>query len=449
MKYDVIVLGGGVAGLSAAVSLQNKYPNKKIALIREEEKGMVPCGMPYIFGQLNYDVDADVKPHAPFMKAGGTLFVDTVTKIDRAEKFVVTEENGSLQYDKLIIATGSEPIIPTFIEGYDNPNVYYIKKSYAYMSKLAPVLKSSKRIAIIGGGFIGLETADELASDSEKQITVVEMQDHILSLAFSEPFSEKAEDALKERGVKVLTKTMLQSVSQSGDDTILNFKDGGHLAVDTVIFALGYRPVTEIAQKAGLSLNRFKAIVVDNFMRTEDKDIVAIGDCAKKRDFFTRKESNAMLASVAGAESRYAVENLFDITSVKSSLGTIRVFGTVLNELAFGVAGVTAKEADMENMDVVIGRFSGIDKHPAKLQGVNKVEAHLTVLRKTGTIIGGEISGGQTIGEMINVLGVAIQSQLTVHDFYTYQLGTQPLLTAGPTVVPLMKAAENVIRQLG
>ena len=448
MKYEVIVIGGGPAGLSAAMALQTKYPQKKILLIREEEKGMVPCGMPYIFGLLKYNVDADVKPHAPFMKAGGTFIADTVTEINREAQFIITQNNETISYDKLVIATGSEPMIPTFIKGYDNPNIYYIKKSYSYMSELAPVLKAAKRIAVIGGGFIGLETADELASDSSKEVTVIEMQEHVLSLAFSKPFSMQAEVALAERGVNVRTNTSLQAVSQEGDDTVLTFNDESTLAVDVVIFALGYKPQVSLAKKAGLGLNRFGAIVVDNFMRTEDENIVAIGDCAKKRDFFTRKESNAMLASVAGAESRYVAENLFEISSVKNSLGTIRVFGTVLHEVAFGVAGINAKEASLENMDIVLGTFVGIDKHPAKIPGAKKVEVHLTVLRKTGTIIGGEISGGVSVGEMTNVLSMAIQSQLTIYDFYTYQMGTQPLLTAGPTVIPLMKAAEHIIRQL-
>ncbi len=449
MKYDVIVLGGGPAGLSVAMALKAKYSNKSILLIREEEKGMVPCGMPYIFGKLNYDVDADVKPHGQFIKIGGVFMVDTVTEINREAKFVLTKNNDAISYEKLIIATGSEPMVPKFIKGYDNPNVYYIKKSYQYMVKLAKVLKPAKRIAIIGGGFIGLETADELASDSDKEIAVIEMQDNVLSLAFSKPFSQKAEEALSKRGVKVLTQTSLQEVEQKGTDTILHFNDGSNLAVDAVIFALGYRPRVDVAVKAGLPVNRFGALIVDNFMRTDDENIVAIGDCAKKRDFFTRKDSNAMLASVAGSESRFVAENLFEVTSIKNSLGTIRVFGTVLNEVSFGVAGITAKEASMENMDIVMGTFTGFDKHPATMPDTNKVEVHLTVLRKTGTIIGGEISGGATVGEMINVLSMAIQSQLTIYNFYTYQMGTQPLLTAGPTVVPLMKAVENIIRQLG
>lgn len=315
------------------------------------------------------------------------------------------------------------------------------------MKEIAPKIKESKSVAIIGGGFIGLEVADELASDKEKEVTLVEMQENVLSLAFSKTFSEKAESVLQKHCVNILTSTGLLEVEQVEDNQVkLHFSNNSSIIVDSVIFALGYRANTQFAKDAGLSVNKFGALNVDNFMRTQDSDIVAIGDCAKKRDFFTRKDSNAMLASVAGAESRFVAENLFTITGIKNSIGTIRVFSTVLNGLVLGVAGITEKEAASENMNVVIGKFSGLDKHPEKLPDANRVDIHLTVMKETGAIIGAEISGGQTVGEMINVMAVAIQSRLTIHELYTYQIGTQPLLTAGPTVTPIMKAIENTIR---
>ncbi|MBN2618056.1 MAG: FAD-dependent oxidoreductase [Spirochaetales bacterium] len=447
MIYDVVVIGGGPAGLSVAMTLKTKYKMKSILLIKEEEKGLVPCGMPYIFGKLNYNVDNDVKSHKPFLDAGGELLLDKVTLLNRDEKSIRTVSNKIISYNKLVLATGSDPLIPTFIKGYDNPNIYYIKKSYNYMKEIAPKIKESKSVAIIGGGFIGLEVADELASDKEKEVTLVEMQENVLSLAFSKTFSEKAESVLQKHCVNILTSTGLLEVEQVEDNQVkLHFSNNSSIIVDSVIFALGYRANTQFAKDAGLSVNKFGALNVDNFMRTQDSDIVAIGDCAKKRDFFTRKDSNAMLASVAGAESRFVAENLFTITGIKNSIGTIRVFSTVLNGLVLGVAGITEKEAASENMNVVIGKFSGLDKHPEKLPDANRVDIHLTVMKETGAIIGAEISGGQTVGEMINVMAVAIQSRLTIHELYTYQIGTQPLLTAGPTVTPIMKAIENTIR---
>jgi len=447
-KYDVIVIGGGVAGLSLSIGLAKKHKDKSLLLIRKEEKGLVPCGIPYIFGKLNNDIDLDVKSHKPLLDAGAKLLVDKVISIDRKNNLIKTNNAGNIAYEKLVIATGSNPLIPTFIKGYDNPNVYYIKKSYKYIKTLTPILKQAKKIAIVGGGFIGLEVADELATDKSKQITIIEMQGNCLSTAFSPAFCHKAETSLKNHGIEVLTNKKVSAVEQGENSPKVIFSDNSELSVDIIIFALGYKPTTQLAVDAGLGLNKFGAIDVDGFMRTDDPNIFAIGDCAKKKDFATRKDSNAMLASVAGAESRFLAENLYGINTIRNSLGTIRIFSTSLNDDVFASAGMTEVEAENENISILTGEFKGYDRHPVSLPCATETQVRIHVMTETGYIVGAEITGGVSVGEMINVIGTAIQAKLTIYNLYTFQVGTQPLLTGGPTVTPILKAVENAIEKI-
>ena len=169
---------------------------------------------------------------------------------------------------------------------------------------------------------------------------------------------------------------------------------------------------------------------------------------AQKVDFITGKNINAMLASVAGAESRLLVENIFGIKTRRNCLGTIRIFSTSLNNEVFASVGITKEEADRENVKVFTSEFMGADKHPETLPNTSKVTVKLTIMQDAFHIIGAEIHGGVSVGEMINVVGTAIQAKLNIYDFYTFQIASQPLLTGGPTVYPIIKALEGAIRKI-
>jgi pyruvate/2-oxoglutarate dehydrogenase complex dihydrolipoamide dehydrogenase (E3) component len=155
-----------------------------------------------------------------------------------------------------------------------------------------------------------------------------------------------------------------------------------------------------------------------------------------------------MLASTACAEARIAGMNLYKLRSVKTFDGTIAIFSTVIGETAFGAAGLTESMAKKEGCDVVIGTFDGIDKHPGTLVHTHKQMVKLIVARDSGIILGGKVIGGKSTGELINVIGLAIQNKMTVSSILTAQIGTHPLLTAPPTAYPFIKCAEVVAKKI-
>jgi pyruvate/2-oxoglutarate dehydrogenase complex dihydrolipoamide dehydrogenase (E3) component len=211
---------------------------------------------------------------------------------------------------------------------------------------------------------------------------------------------------------------------------------------------MGYRPNTNLAEKSGISINEKGFIKVDEYMRTDNPDIMAVGDCAEKRDFITRKLSGVMLASTACAEARIAGMNLYKLSSVKTFSGTIAIFATALGETGFGVAGLTESVARKEGFDIVTGTFEGIDKHPGALPNTHKQVIKLIAAREGGLILGGEVIGGPSTGELTNIIGLVIQNKMTVNSILTAQIGTHPLVTASPTAYPLIKAAEVVAKKI-
>jgi NADH oxidase (H2O2-forming) len=446
-KYDVIIIGGGPAGLSLGSSICKYYKDKSVLLIREKDKNLVPCGIPYTFYDLS-SVDKGVKDPKAFLKEGGKLSIDKVLRIDRDLKTVKTAK-GEYGYDKLVLATGSKPVIPKFIKGYDSENVFYVYKDYDYIKQLKEKILGAQKIAIVGGGFIGVEIAEQASKFSGKQISLVELEASCLSAVFSQATCGEIEKQIKACGIELFTSSKVTELkAREGKVGTVLLEDGRHIETDLVILALGYSPNSELAQKAGLKINRFGAVRVDTYMRTEDRNIFAIGDCAQKIDFITRRSSQVMLASIAGAESRVVASNIFSVKTMRHNLGTIGIFSTVINGKTFAAAGMSEGQAREQNISFVIGEFEGYDKHPLAFKGTNRIHVRLLITEESASIIGAEVSGGVTCGEIINTIGIAIQAKLDIYELYSYQVGTHPLLTGGPTVYPLMKALEDSISKL-
>lgn len=448
-SYDVIIIGAGPSGIITGVTSKKRNPDKSFLMIREEDKGLVPCGIPYIFHDLE-DISQNLMGPAPFVNAGGEVLVDTVTDIDIHGKTLQTKSGKSFSYDKLVFATGSIPTIPTFIKGYDLKNVEYIAKSYNYINGLMDRIRPAVNIVVIGGGFIGAEVAEQLAKHKDKNVTLVEREKHCLCRAFSADFATFADEHLKNAGVNVLTDCIVKELQgNNGEVESVILGDGRSIKADLVFSAIGYKPRTELAERAGLQLTSNSTIRVDRYMRTEEKDVYAVGDCSQTSGFITGRTDNIMLASTATAEARTLGYNLFSISLLRTFFGTLSVFSTELDGFVFASAGAIEQTAKEANVDYVVGRFEDVDRHPGTLPGAKKIIIKIIVSPENGEIIGGEIYGGKSVGELINLVSLAIQKYVTVYEMISFQTGTHPLLTTAPTKYALVKACENAIMNIG
>jgi NADPH-dependent 2,4-dienoyl-CoA reductase/sulfur reductase-like enzyme len=444
MKHtDVLIIGGSAAGMVTAVTGKAHYPRKSFILVKKQKDVMVPCGIPYIFGTLESSEKNLMPVDALMEKSGIESLVDEAVEIKKEEKQVKFASGEVIGYDKLVIATGSTPVKPAWLKGADLANVFVIPKDRPYLDSMNDALKKARNVAVIGAGFIGVELSDEL-NKRGYNVTLIEKLPHILNLAFDVELSDKIHEMLEERGVKIITGKGIASVN--GKDTVesIALEDGEELKMDAVILSMGYHPNSALARSSGIYVDEDNFVAVDEYMRTHEKDVFAVGDCAQKRDFVTRRRVPTMLASTACAESRICGMNLFNLHVVKTFSGTIAIYSTAIGDVGFGTAGVTEQRAMEEGIDVLSGLFEGIDRHPGNLPGAHKQIVKLVTARHSGVIIGGEVIGGLEAGELTNVIGMAIQNRMTVNSLLTAQIGTHPCLTASPAAYPLIKSAETI-----
>ena len=441
-SFDVVVVGGSAAGIPAAITSRRHYPNKSVLLIRKEDKVLIPCGIPYVFGLVG-SPEGNLIPDGVLGANEIQFLIDEVTEIDREGRTVTTAGGETVGYDRLVLATGSGPAVPP-IPGIDKENVFAIKKEVPYLHKMCEALDQASDIVIVGCGFIGVEIAEECRrSHPNANISIVEMLRHCLQLVYDEAFCIKAEQALRDQGVSLLLDEKVECFTGDGQVAGVRLASGKEIAADVVIVGIGAAPNAELAVNAGLAIGPLKGIEVDRYMETSDPHIFACGDCADKVSFFDGKPSGLKLASIATMEARIAGANLFGPRRV--NLGVIGVYSTLLGNTAFAAAGLTETLARQKGYRIVVGEAEAVNRHPGSMPGAEMLKVKLIFEAGSGEILGGQVSGAKSGGELINAISACIHQRMTADDIATFQTGTHPALTASPIAYQLVNAAEMAI----
>lgn len=439
-QADIVVVGGSAAGLAAAFTARRHYADKSITLVRKENQVLIPCGIPYIFGTLGSS-QKNLIPDAGLQKNRVDLLLAEVTDVDRETRTLYTTE-GEIRYERLVLAMGSRPAMPP-IPGFDLDGVFAAVKDVEFLDSLRKRLEAVEDVVVIGGGFIGIEFADEINKMGNKNITIVEIAEHCLVLAYDKEFCIEMEKMLESRGIHIRTSTKVEQISGNGKVEHVILSDGTEINADAVILGIGAVANVDLARKMELRIGLTGSIAVDRTMKTSDDNIYACGDCAEKISFFGGKASPLKLASIASAEARIAGANLFGIR--RENVGTVGVWSTCVGNLALATAGLTESMATEQGYNVAAVTVQGPNRHPGILPGAAKTTVKLVFERNSGVILGGQVMGDASVGEMINAVSACVQSRMTAEQIAMFQMGTHPLLTASPIVYPLVDAAETAI----
>ena len=440
VKSELVIIGGSAGGIQAAICAQKHHGLKDILVIRSEVEAVVPCGIPYIYGTLGA-VEKNIMPDKLLGEA--KLKVAEAVSIDRKGKTVTLGDGEVVGYNKLILATGSNPIQPP-IPGIDKKNVWFVRKHADYLRQMESAMDHARHIVVVGGGFIGVEFADECRKRGH-EVTIVELLEHCLQLVCPEDLCIRSEEALRQRGVEVITSNAVKSIDGTDKVESVTLESGERINCDMVIVGIGVVPNVKLAKEAGLEIGSTGGIKVDEFQRTTDPDILAVGDCAEKYSFFNGQPVPVRLASVATREGKIAAADLYH--PQWRNIGTIGVFSTIVGETAIAVSGLTDAQAAKLGYSVVTGEAEAASKHPGTMPDARPMRVKLVFDRRSGKLLGGCACCVATVGEVGNIMAAAIVNGMTIEQVAMFPMGTHPWLTATPLAYQISDAASDALHR--
>ncbi|MFO8089800.1 MAG: FAD-dependent oxidoreductase [Desulfatiglandaceae bacterium] len=446
MKYDVVIVGGGPAGVITALTAKNVYPKKSVCLIKEIGDSVIPCAIPYMMHTMP-DPRQNVMSDQPLENAAIEVIVAKVVSLDPENHTITLESGETVLFERLVLATGTVSVKPP-VEGIDKEGVFTIQKSLSAMVNLKNRIQEAQKIVIIGGGFIGAEFADELIKMGDKEVHIIEIMPKLLFNAFDDEFCDKIREILIQQGVNVHTGCRVASINGNGRVKSVTIEGGGTIDADIVILGAGAKPSVDLAREAGLLITDKGSIWVDDYMQTNIEGIFAVGDCALKRDYFTRREVPVWLASTATSEARNAGVNLYGVRVLNQMPGTIAAFSTRFGDVSFASAGMNSRTGERENFRSISSTAVAYDRHPVTMPNACECKVKLCFSPRSGIILGGQIYGCAAVGELINVIALAIQKEVSIREVDMMQIATHPLLTAAPTVHPFINAAHQALAQM-
>ena len=422
---NVIVIGGVAAGTKVAAKLKRQDRSAEVTVYtKSKDISYAGCGLPYYVGG-SIETREELIVNTPEKYAGLTgVRVQTEMEavgLDAAAKAVRFANGESVTYDKLVIATGAVPFVPP-VAGTDLRGVFTMRTPDDAIGLRAYIDEAHCRSAVVvGGGFIGLEIAENLMAKGLK-VTVVDMADQIMPNLFDAEMAGYLRRQLQRRGLRIVTGAGLEEVLGTENATGIR-TNVGSFEGDLVVLAIGVRPATAFLANSGLEMNR-GTIVVDDHQKTNLDDVYAVGDCAQVYNRITGKGQWSAMGSTANITGRCLAKNLTGEDAVYGGcLGTgVVKLASDLNAGRTGLTEVQAKDAGFDTVTVTCVTDDKAHYYPDSATFVTKLIAD----RGTHKLLGIQVVGAGAVDKMVDIAVTGIAFGAKVEDFDTLDFSYAP-----------------------
>lgn len=436
-QKKIVVIGGSAAGPKAASRARRLDENAEITIIQKsKELSMASCGYPYYVGGFFDDRDqllcspAGVVRDSRFFwnaKRIETLVRSEVTSIDPKAKEIVYRslDEGSvatLQYDKLIIATGATPRMPS-VPGIELKGISTLQsmQDADFLRKIKDEGKIKKAV-VIGGGLIGIETCEALHL-AGIEITLVEMLPQLLTFLDMQ-MAKLVENYVRSKANVILENGVAAFLGENGQLTGVKLQNGTEIPCELAVIAIGVIPNVKLAKEIGVEIGERGGIVVDQYMQTNVPDVYAVGDCVQVTNLVTNSAVHAPFGDLANLQGRVAGENVI-VGNVKRIEGTIQTGICKVFDWGVGSTGVSEQNAIRNGISNYVTVFNASLDKPGFMGG-RLLITKLIVEKSSRKILGAQVLGPGDVAKQVAIWAMAIKAKFTVEDMINADLPYAP-----------------------
>ena len=447
----IVIVGGVAGGATTAARLRRLDENAEIILFeRGNHISFANCGLPYYIGDVIKEKEELLLQTPKSFKKRFNIEVrvkQEVIKLKREDKKVEVQnkENGEIYeetYDKLVLAPGAEPMNPfpksTKIKTLRNvEDAVEIKK---YINENRP-----KEITIIGGGYIGVELAENLSKEKDLRLKILERNDHLIA-PLDQDMANFVHTQLNKNGIEIILKNGVQEVKEIDSKMEILLQNGNKIESDLILLCMGVIPETNLAIRAGIKTNEKGSIIVNEWMQTNDENVYALGDAVQVNHIVTESPSYIPLAGPANRQARVVANHICNRkTSYLGSLGSsiLKIFDCNL-----GITGINESICIRDHIPykvMIISPYSHATYYP----GATQMTIKALYDPKTGKILGAQVWGKESVDKITDILATAIRMKMTAYDLEELELCYAPPFSSVKSPVNILgNSIENEIEGL-
>lgn len=441
----VVVIGFGAAGSTAARFALSTNKQCSVTVLEKRRYGIYhPCSLPSVIaGDVPLNSIVEDAPTAPRLSLHTSTVVEEVDVGGRRVRArdLRSGEVVTIEYDALVLATGSEPSVPRELKIEDSDGVFTLKTIEDAEQILAAALKYDCAV-VVGGSILGIEIAHALKRRSVR-VSLIEKAPQLLPDKLDEEIAEQVEEHLVKEGVNVLLGEAVTEIRGDLGSVEVVTSMGKVLRTGFVVLATGVRPNNYLARQIGLELGERGGVKVDEMMRTSRDSIYAAGDLVEVKSFLTGKPTISPLASTAFLTGRVAGINAAG--GDERFPGTLQNWVADLNVIKLGAVGLTESAALNKGLNPVSSTVTLVDRPPFH-KGASITTVKLIACGESGRIVGLQAVGGERVVELLNTTALAIIRGMKVQELWHLEHAYTP--TLNDVVHPLHAAARAIEKQL-